>query len=150
MKSSKNRRRRHVLITIETNFKQHLVSCLVIKISRFLILMGASQVVLSGKEPTGQCSRYKRWGFDPWVGKIPWRNAWQPTPVFFHGESHGQRSLVSYSSWGCKGSDTTEATEQTHIYLPVYLSVLFICIYSSCVISCEETELKTDCEDCVK
>ena len=37
----------------------------------------------SGKEPTCQCRRRKRWGFDPWVGKIPWRRAWQPTPVFF-------------------------------------------------------------------
>jgi len=34
---------------------------------------------------------------DPWVGKIPWRRAWQPTPVFLPGESHGQRSLASYS-----------------------------------------------------
>ena len=37
-----------------------------------------------------------RWsGFDPWVGKIPWRRKWQPTPVFLPGEFHGQRSLVS-------------------------------------------------------
>ena len=35
--------------------------------------------------------------FDPWVRKIPWRRAWQPTPVFFPGESHGQRSLDGYS-----------------------------------------------------
>ena len=35
--------------------------------------------------------------FDPWVGKIPWRRAWQPTPVFLPGESHGQRGLVGYS-----------------------------------------------------
>ena len=33
--------------------------------------------------------------FDPWVGKIPWRRAWQCTPVFLLGESHGQRSLGS-------------------------------------------------------
>ena len=33
----------------------------------------------------------------PWVGKIPWRRAWQPTPVFLPGESHGQRWLVGYS-----------------------------------------------------
>ena len=36
-------------------------------------------------------------GFDPWVGKIPWRRKWQPTPVFLPGESHGWRSLVGYS-----------------------------------------------------
>ena len=39
-------------------------------------------------------------GLDPWAGKIPWRSARQPTPVFLDGESHGQRSLVGYSPWG--------------------------------------------------
>ena len=39
----------------------------------------------------------KRCGFDPCVGKIPWRRAWQPTPVFLSGESHGQRNLADYS-----------------------------------------------------
>ena len=39
---------------------------------------------------------------DPWVGKIPWRGRWQPTPVFLPGESHGQRSLVGYSPQGPK------------------------------------------------
>ena len=58
---------------------------------------GASQVMLV-KEPTCQCQRHKRHGVDPWVGKIPWRRAQQPTPIFLHGESHGQRSLVAYSS----------------------------------------------------
>ena len=56
----------------------------------------------SGKEPACQCKRCKRLWFDLWVGKIPWRRAWQATPVFLPGESHGQRSLVGYSSWGCK------------------------------------------------
>ena len=45
---------------------------------------------------------------DPWVGKIPWRRKWQPTPIFFPGEFHGQRSLAGYSLWGGKESDTTE------------------------------------------
>ena len=48
----------------------------------------------SGKEPTCQCRRDKRHGFYPWVGKIHWRRAWQPTSVFLPGESHGQRTLV--------------------------------------------------------
>ena len=39
---------------------------------------------------------------------IPWRREWQPTPVFLPGKSHGQRSLVGYSPWGHKESDTTE------------------------------------------
>ena len=51
----------------------------------------------SGKEPTCQCRRCKRCGFDPWVRKMPWRRTWQPTPVFLPGKSHGQRSLVGYS-----------------------------------------------------
>ena len=45
---------------------------------------------------------------DPWVGKISWRRKWQPTPVLLPGKSHGWRSLVGYSPWGCKESDTTE------------------------------------------
>jgi len=45
-----------------------------------------------------------------WVGKIPWRREWQPTPVFLPGESHGQRSLAGYSPWSCTELDTTEAT----------------------------------------
>ena len=47
-------------------------------------------------------------GFKSWIGKIPWRKEWLPTPVFLPGEFHGQRSLAGYSPWGCKQSDTTE------------------------------------------
>ena len=42
----------------------------------------------SGKETTCQERRCKRSAFDPWVGKIPWRRKWRPTPVFLPGESH--------------------------------------------------------------
>ena len=52
---------------------------------------------LSGKELACQWSRRR---FDSWLGKIPWRRKWQPTPVFLCGKSHRQRSLVGYSSWG--------------------------------------------------
>ena len=47
----------------------------------------------NGKEPPANASRYKRHGFDPWVGRIPWRRACQPTPAFLPGKSHGQRSM---------------------------------------------------------
>ena len=47
-------------------------------------------------------------GSYPWVGKIPWRRKWQPTPVLLPGRSHGQRSLVGYSPWGHKELDTTK------------------------------------------
>ena len=59
---------------------------------------------LGGKEPASKCERCR---FDPWI-KILWRRKWQPAPVFMPGESHGQRSLVGYSSWGCKESDVAE------------------------------------------
>ena len=52
--------------------------------------------------------------FNPWVGKIPLRRKWQPTPAFFPGKSHGQRSLAGYSPRGCKSqtlnSDSTTTT----------------------------------------
>ena len=54
--------------------------------------------------------------FNPWVGKIPWRRKWQPTPVLLPGKSHGQRTLVGYSPWGRKESDMTE---QLHFHFIV-------------------------------
>ena len=47
-------------------------------------------------------------GLIPESGKIPWRRAWQPTPIFLPGESHGQRSLEGCSPRGHRESDTTE------------------------------------------
>ena len=64
------------------------------------------------KSPTTQ-----EMGFNPWVGKIPWRREWQPTPAFLPGKSHGQRSLAGYSPWGCKASDKTEGLTHTHCLL---------------------------------
>ena len=64
----------------------------------------------SDRKPTCQCKRHKRCSFNPWVGKIPWRRAWQPTPVFLPGASHGQSSLVGYSPEGHKDSGHDWAT----------------------------------------
>ena len=47
-------------------------------------------------------------GLIPGSGKIPWRRAWQPTPIFLPGESHGQRSVAGYSPWDLKESNRTE------------------------------------------
>ena len=55
-----------------------------------------SQVALVVENLPASAGRHKRHGFDPWVGKIPWRRAWQLSPVCLPGESHGQRSLVVY------------------------------------------------------
>ena len=67
--------------------------------------------------------RHKRLGFSPWVGKIPWRREWQPTPVFLPGEFHGQRSLVGYSSWGLKELDATERLSTTQMLVPALPTV---------------------------
>ena len=56
------------------------------------------------------CLPRRRPGFNPWVGKIPWRRKWQPTPVFLPGESQGQRSLVDYSPWGHRGGHNSAHT----------------------------------------
>ena len=50
--------------------------------------------------------------FNPWVGKIPWRREWQPTPLSLPGKSHGQRSLAGYISWDRKESDMTDHLTQ--------------------------------------
>jgi len=48
---------------------------------------------LNGEESACQYLPIRRHGFDPWVGKIPWKGKWQPMPVFLSGISCGQRSL---------------------------------------------------------
>ena len=65
----------------------------------------------SGIESTCQC---RRCGFDPWVGKVPWRRKWQPTAIFFPGKFHRQESLVGYSPWGCKRVQHNWVTDHTH------------------------------------
>ena len=49
------------------------------------------------KNPPAMAGNIMRHRFDPWVGRIPWRRKWQPTPVVLPGESHGQRSLEGYN-----------------------------------------------------
>ena len=63
---------------------------------------------LSGKESACNVGAAGSHGFDPWVGKVLWRRAWQPVPGVLTGESHGLRNLEDYSPWGCKDLDTTE------------------------------------------
>ena len=72
---------------------------------------------LSDKESGCQC---RRLGFNPWVRKIPWRRAREPTPAFLPGEPHGQRSLAGYSPWGRKEWDTTQhSNDNTKVILRV-------------------------------
>ena len=78
--------------------------CTLLKVFAFPLQLLASLVA----QMVNYLPIMQRPGFDPWVGKIPWRKEWQPTPVFLPGESHGQRNLASYSPWGHKESDMTE------------------------------------------
>ena len=56
-----------------------------------------------GDSAEKECTcQFRRRGFNPWIGKIPWRKKWQPTLVFLPGKAHGQRNLAGYSPWGCK------------------------------------------------
>ena len=63
---------------------------------------------ISGEESACQCRTCRRHRFSSWVDEISWRRKWQSTSVFLPGKSHGWRSLVGYSPWGCKELDTTE------------------------------------------
>ena len=65
------------------------------------------------KEPACQCRRQRHLGWIPGQ-EDPLERAWQATPVFLPGESHGQRSLAGYSPQIHKESDTTEATACMH------------------------------------
>ena len=78
--------------------------------SKFLFVFAIvlAPIFPGGSDSKRVCLQCGRPGFDHWVWKIPWRRKWQPTPVLLPGKSHGQRSLVGYSPWGCKESDKTE------------------------------------------
>ena len=67
---------------------------------------GVTKLVV--KNPPANAGRRKRPRFDSYIGKIPWRSKWQPTPLFLPGKSHGRGSLVGYSPWGLKESNMTE------------------------------------------
>ena len=91
-----------------------------LKLSLFLhlqLIWGESPLGLlrwvRGKESAFQCRRCKRHELDPWVRKIPWRRKWQPTPVFFPGKPHRQRSLVGYSPRGLQRLKHSWVTEHT-------------------------------------
>ena len=82
--------------------------------------------VSSGKEFIFQCRRQKKLGFDPSMGKIPWRRKWPPTPIFLLRKSHGQRSLRGYSLQCHKESGMTKyaGTQAQAIFIQRLLSHL--------------------------
>ena len=61
---------------------------------RNLVGIGSERDFPGGSDGKASVYNVGDWGFDPWVGKIPWRRKWQSTPGLLPGKSHGQRSLV--------------------------------------------------------
>ena len=68
------------------------------KLNKYLIIIEgqAFQVALVVKNPPANARDTGNLGLTPGKGIFPWRTAWQPTPIFLPGESHGQRSLADY------------------------------------------------------
>ena len=87
--------------------------------SKDLIQLPADEGFPGGSDGKESACNMGDLGSIPGSGRAPLRKEWQPILLFFPGESHGQRSLVGYSPWGCKESDTTEATQHArmHIYI---------------------------------
>ena len=71
----------------------------------------------SGKEPTCQCRRLKRLGFNPWLGKNPWGRHGNSPQYSCLENPHGQRGLAGYSPWDFKELDTTERLNWTELKL---------------------------------
>ena len=108
----------------------HQTTCLCGKLDWVMGFPGGAKGLKEKNKQTNthlQCRRLRRPRFNPWVGKIPWRRAWQPTPVFFPGESQGQRSLAGYSPWGCKESELQQLNTHTHSIQDSY-KIVFIVI----------------------
>ena len=83
----------------------------------------------SGKEAACQCRRHKRCGMDPWVGKIPWRRAWQPTPVFLPGDSPWTEEpgrLQSIGSHRVRHDWSNLAHMQALLWKEYYLAACFL------------------------
>ena len=79
----------------------------------------------SSKESPPNVGDTRDSGSIPGSGRFPWSRKWELTPVFLPGKFHGQRSIVGYSSWGHKESDTTER-EHTHAHTNSYWHPHFI------------------------
>ena len=93
-------------LSVTSNFQTQSAIQAVFFLWAYCLLMGKAFLGFpggtSGKEPAWQWRTHKTCGFDPWVGKIPWRRAWPPTSVFLPGEFHEQRSLAGCNPYDCK------------------------------------------------
>ena len=91
--------------------------------SNFSLLVNSTIFIvlwLPGKESTCQCRRFK---FDPWVRKIPWKRKCPPIPAFLSGKFHGQRNLAGYSPWGHRVRHDWLSTHMHAHILTLYLVI---------------------------
>ena len=86
----------HDWMTEHTHMHNHIGVC--VRVCVCVCVCVGFPGVASCTEPIHQCRRHNRHRFDSWVEKIPWRRAWQPTPLFLPGEFHGQRSLAGVAN----------------------------------------------------
>ena len=84
------------------------------------------EMIFKGTTLSCTCLQCGRPGFNPWVRKILWWRAWQPTPILLPGESHRRRSLIGYSPQGRRELDTTERLHFLSLSLSVYSCHLFL------------------------
>ena len=110
-------------------FKSSLISSMLTFMAK-LIFWYKYYLIYTFKYKECLCRRPR---FYPWVRKIPWPREWLPTPVFLLEESHGQRSLVVYSSKGLKELDTTEQFCRLHSLLIFFLLRSQFCIQETTV-----------------
>ena len=73
----------------------------------------------NGKDPA-----WRGCGFDPWVGKIPWRSKWLSIPIFLPGKSHGQRTLAGYNRWSHRRVGHERETTKQQQQLELLISFL--------------------------
>ena len=98
------------------DLQAHIMSFLISFLTLFIVFPAGSdskRVCLQGRRP----------GFHLWVGKIPWKRKWKPTPVLLPGKSHGWRSLVDYSPWGRKRVRHDWMTSLSLYCLSIFLRV---------------------------
>ena len=86
------------------------------------LLLKCTTLVLVVKNPPANAGDIRVVGYDPCVGKIPWRRTWQSTPVSLPGESHGQTSLAGYLLWG----QSQTQLKQLSMYIKSYLHMTYI------------------------
>ena len=95
-----------------------------VKTWRTVLNLWVSEVVLVVKNPTANTGDIEKHGFDPWVEKVPWKRAWQPTPVFLPGESPWTEEPDGLQSMGSQ--------RVGHNWAPKHTNTLSFCVSFQC------------------